>query len=161
LVIACLFRDFRGVRARTTGVFDRFVARVARKQLPRLVAWKFAEFTRDTYTSVPRWLQKLIATRFSRSFPTGHHVCRMSNSRLIAIGDVHGCVHALDTLLKAIAPEPSDTLVFLGDLIDQGYESREVLNTILKLQDECQVVLIEGNHEAMLFAARDNLKAQR
>jgi calcineurin-like phosphoesterase family protein len=85
----------------------------------------------------------------------------MSGNRLIAVGDVHGCVHALDTLLGAIAPEPSDTIVFLGDLIDQGYESREVLERILKLQNECQVVLIEGNHEAMLFAARDNLKAQR
>ncbi len=40
--------------------------------------------------------------------------------RLITIGDVHGCVHALDALLAAIEPTRSDQLVFLGDLIDQG-----------------------------------------
>lgn len=46
----------------------------------------------------------------------------MSNqpARLIAIGDVHGCVHALDALLEAIAPVQDDCLVFLGDLVDQG-----------------------------------------
>jgi len=85
----------------------------------------------------------------------------MSSSRLIAIGDVHGCVHALDRVLDAIAPATDDRIIFLGDLIDQGKESRDVLERILQLKQECQVVLIRGNHEEMLYAARENERALR
>jgi serine/threonine protein phosphatase 1 len=77
----------------------------------------------------------------------------MESGRLIAIGDVHGCVHALDAVLEAIAPAADDRLVFLGDLIDQGKESREVLERIIALKRACRVVLIRGNHEEMLYAA--------
>jgi len=47
--------------------------------------------------------------------------------RLIAIGHVHGCVHALDALLESIVPTSDDTLVFLGDLIDQARDSATVI----------------------------------
>lgn len=83
------------------------------------------------------------------------------NPRLIAIGDVHGCVHALDALLGAIAPRPSDQLVFLGDVVDQGRDTRDVLDRLLELREQCQVVLIRGNHEEMMFAARDSEAALR
>jgi serine/threonine protein phosphatase 1 len=85
----------------------------------------------------------------------------MGSSRLIAIGDVHGCVHALDAVLDPIAPTTSDRIVFLGDMIDQGKETREVLERIIALQRQCEVVLIQGNHEEMLYAARDDEKALR
>jgi serine/threonine protein phosphatase 1 len=85
----------------------------------------------------------------------------IDTGRLIAIGDVHGCVHALDVLVEAIAPAPDDRLVFLGDLIDQGRESREVLERIIELKQRSQVVLIQGNHEEMLYAARENEQALR
>jgi serine/threonine protein phosphatase 1 len=85
----------------------------------------------------------------------------MDSGRLIAIGDVHGCVHALDKLLEVMVPTSADRIVFLGDLVDQGKESREVLERILRLQQECQVVLIRGNHEEMMFAARENEPALR
>jgi serine/threonine protein phosphatase 1 len=82
-------------------------------------------------------------------------------ARLIAIGDVHGCVHALDALLDAIAPASSDQLVFLGDLIDQGADTCEVLDRLIELQQRCSVVLIQGNHEEMLYAARESEEALR
>ena len=85
----------------------------------------------------------------------------MDTSRLIAIGDVHGCVHALDAVLESIAPTSDDRFVFLGDLIDQGKETREVLERILALRQECEVVLIQGNHEEMLYAARESEGALR
>lgn len=85
----------------------------------------------------------------------------MDSGRLIAIGDVHGCVHALDQLLEVVVPTAADRIVFLGDLVDQGKESREVLERILRLQRECRVVLIRGNHEEMMFAARENEPALR
>jgi serine/threonine protein phosphatase 1 len=85
----------------------------------------------------------------------------MPTSRLIAIGDVHGCVLALDTVLEAIEPAPGDRLIFLGDMIDQGRESRDVLERIIALRKRCDVVLIQGNHEEMMYAAREDEKALR
>jgi serine/threonine protein phosphatase 1 len=85
----------------------------------------------------------------------------MNHGRLIAIGDVHGCIHGLEALLGAINPQPSDQLVFLGDLIDGGASSREVLETFLALKSKCEVVLVQGNHEEMLYSARQTVEALR
>jgi Calcineurin-like phosphoesterase len=85
----------------------------------------------------------------------------MESGRLIAVGDVHGCCHALDTVLDALMPTPDDRIVFVGDLVDQGKESREVLERITRLRQECRVVLIRGNHEEMMFAARESEAALR
>jgi serine/threonine protein phosphatase 1 len=82
-------------------------------------------------------------------------------ARLIAIGDVHGCIHALDAIVDVMEPTAHDQLVFLGDVIDQGPDTREVLNRIIELQRHCNVVLIQGNHEEMLHAARENEQALR
>lgn len=79
-----------------------------------------------------------------------------NSGRLIAIGDVHGCLHALEALLAAIIPKPSDTLVLLGDLIDQGRDSCAVLDLVCALRNDCNLVLIQGNHEEMLFAAHES-----
>jgi serine/threonine protein phosphatase 1 len=85
----------------------------------------------------------------------------VQEGRLIAIGDVHGCVHALDAVLEAILPRRDDTLVFLGDLVDQGRDTRDVLERVIALPASCNVVLIEGNHEEMMLAARDSEAALR
>ena len=79
--------------------------------------------------------------------------------RTIAIGDIHGCIHALDALLDAIEPRRSDTLVCLGDFIDQGRDSRDVIDRLIALQDECRLVTILGNHEEMLLQARNSERA--
>ena len=83
----------------------------------------------------------------------------IDSARRIAIGDVHGCIHALDALLDALAPGPADQLIFLGDLIDQGPDSRDVLDRMIELKQRCSVVLIQGNHEEMLLAAKESQEA--
>src|SRR5262249_39818433 len=60
-----------------------------------------------------------------------------------------------------IEPTANDQIVFLGDMIDSGKESREVLERIIALQQQCNVLLIRGNHEEMMFAARESEKALR
>jgi serine/threonine protein phosphatase 1 len=77
-------------------------------------------------------------------------------SRQIAIGDVHGCIHAFDALLEAIAPAQNDELIFLGDLVDQGANTREVVDRVVELHQLARVTLIKGNHEEMMLAARDS-----
>ena len=44
--------------------------------------------------------------------------------RIIAIGDIHGSATALKTLIEAIEPTELDTLVFLGDYINRGPDSK-------------------------------------
>ena len=50
--------------------------------------------------------------------------------RTIAIGDIHGCLPALETLLAAIRPQLVDTLVLLGDYVDRGPNSRGVIERL-------------------------------
>lgn len=75
--------------------------------------------------------------------------------RTWAIGDVHGCLIAMDTLLQALALEPDDELIFLGDLIDRGSDSKGVIDRILQLRQQRTVHVIQGNHEEMVLIARD------
>ena len=70
--------------------------------------------------------------------------------RVLAIGDVHGCHRALDTLISVLSPTLDDTVIFLGDLVDRGPSSKEVMNCVLTLRKECKVVVIGGNHEEMM-----------
>ena len=72
--------------------------------------------------------------------------------RRYAIGDIHGCSKALRTLIETIDPKPDDELVFLGDYIDRGPDSRNVIDQLIELQQRCRTILLRGNHEVMLLA---------
>jgi serine/threonine protein phosphatase 1 len=73
-------------------------------------------------------------------------------ARTIAIGDIHGCAKALRTLIDAIEPCRDDTIVCLGDYIDRGSDSRDVVDQVLELEGRCQLIPLLGNHEIMLMA---------
>lgn len=75
--------------------------------------------------------------------------------RIWAIGDVHGCITALETLLTALDIEPEDQLIFLGDLVDRGPDSKGVIDLLLQLREQRNVSIIKGNHEEMMLIARD------
>ena len=80
----------------------------------------------------------------------------MEYDRHIAIGDVHGCVHALDALLEAVRPTSRDLFICLGDVIDYGRDSRATISTLIELTQQSHLVLIRGNHEEMLLAALED-----
>ncbi len=83
-------------------------------------------------------------------------------ARTIAIGDIHGCLAALATLIDTIAPGPEDTVITLGDYIDRGPQSRGVLDRLIALSRRCQLVPLQGNHEEMLLdALRDSTLLRR
>ena len=69
--------------------------------------------------------------------------------RTIAIGDIHGCAKALRALIDSIQPEPEDLLVFLGDYVDRGPDSRGVIDLLIELKHRCRTVFLLGNHEIM------------
>ncbi len=80
----------------------------------------------------------------------------MTTSRTIAIGDIHGCREPFERLLAALAPRAADTLIILGDVVDRGPDSRGVIERLLKLQEQCHLVCILGNHEEMMLDSIDN-----
>ena len=81
--------------------------------------------------------------------------------RTIAISDIHGCSHALRTLISAIEPQPDDLVIPLGDLIDRGPDAREVIDLLLDLRGRCRLMPLMGNHEEMMLAVLDGAPPQR
>lgn len=80
--------------------------------------------------------------------------------RTYAIGDVHGCNKTLQALLKTLDLRPGDAVVFLGDLLDRGPDSKGVVDTIWRLRDTgIETVCLRGNHEQMLLEAQTGPEA--
>ncbi len=73
--------------------------------------------------------------------------------RIFAIGDIHGCNHELKQLLARIRPDPlTDTIVFIGDYLDRGPDSRGVIDTLLDLKKTFpHLICLQGNHESMFL----------
>ena len=86
-----------------------------------------------------------------RAVPTGE--------RIYAIGDIHGRSDCLDALIAAIdaddrARGPArTTLIFLGDLIDRGADSRGVIERAMIYAATRRSVFLLGNHEEVLIGA--------
>jgi serine/threonine protein phosphatase 1 len=78
-------------------------------------------------------------------------------SRHLAIGDIHGCITALRTLLDFVGLRPDDTIVTLGDYVDRGPDSAGVIDYVMQLGKQHRVVALRGNHEIMMLDARDKM----
>lgn len=77
-------------------------------------------------------------------------------ARTIVIGDIHGQFDHLRRLWGRLpAITEADTVVFLGDYIDRGAQSREVIEFVrgLSAQIPARIVTLMGNHERMLLDA--------
>lgn len=68
-------------------------------------------------------------------------------SRRIIIGDIHGHYDGLMRLLNSIAPGVNDQVYFLGDLIDRGPQSAQVVDFVRNSSYKCLL----GNHEQLLL----------
>lgn len=75
--------------------------------------------------------------------------------RTLAIGDIHGCLTALETLLVAVDLCEDDLLITLGDYTDRGPDSRGVLDLLISLWWQEKLVAVRGNHDLMMCDARD------
>jgi serine/threonine protein phosphatase 1 len=76
--------------------------------------------------------------------------------RVYAIGDIHGCADLLEGLLLQIdvdctrSPSSRPIVVFLGDYIDRGPASKEVLDLLLGCERTKETVFLKGNHETFV-----------
>ena len=75
------------------------------------------------------------------------------NSRRIVISDIHGCALTFRRLLHEVIDfRRDDRLFLLGDTIDRGPSSKEVIDYIVSLQEDgFQVRPLRGNHEDMFL----------
>lgn len=82
-------------------------------------------------------------------------------SRIFAIGDIHGCFNSMKELIEnKIQLRDDDKLIFLGDYIDRGPDSKKVLDYISELQNnDYDIVTLCGNHESMIVDAYYNESA--
>ncbi len=92
--------------------------------------------------------------------------------RIYAIGDVHGCLDELETILQKIHDDcdssglastvfeekknstgtPIPRLIFLGDYVDRGPDTKGVLDRLIKLQHTApDTIFLKGNHEALML----------
>ncbi len=103
---------------------------------------------------------QFLKTLFSKQKTPPAAVFRPDDGHLIyAVGDIHGRVDLLDRLLDMLAADHQVrwgadrcTLVFLGDYVDRGFHSKQVLDRLLGLSlDWADVVCLKGNHEDMML----------
>jgi serine/threonine protein phosphatase 1 len=78
------------------------------------------------------------------SIPDGH--------RVYAIGDIHGRLDLLQKLWGMIETDAANTslrktIIFVGDYVDRGRDSKGVIDFLLKLREENDVVCLRGNHD--------------
>jgi len=71
----------------------------------------------------------------------------------IAIGDIHGCVQTLKKLLTRLDDEFGDSreYVFLGDYVDRGPSSKEVIDILIEFEKSHLCHFIRGNHDQMFM----------
>ena len=74
--------------------------------------------------------------------------------RTLVIGDIHGSLTALKALGEFVDYAPDDVIVTLGDYIDRGPSSKEVINYLVELRESHEVITLKGNHEVMMENAR-------
>jgi len=86
-----------------------------------------------------------------------------AGQRVYAIGDIHGRLDLLDLLIDAIEADDAasqkaeTTIILLGDLVDRGPQSAEVIERARQWAGRRKVRIIAGNHEEMfLQSLRDS-----
>lgn len=77
-------------------------------------------------------------------------------TRLIGISDIHGEYEKLCSVLDKITPQKDDTIIFMGDYIDRGSKSREVVDKVIDMQNICKCVYLIGSHEYALLHAKSD-----
>lgn len=89
-----------------------------------------------------------------RILPSGFAL--VPGRRVFAIGDIHGRADLLREAIRTIEahltahPVARHLIVVLGDIIDRGPQSREVIDDLIALGQRRELVVLKGNHETLI-----------
>jgi serine/threonine protein phosphatase 1 len=91
----------------------------------------------------------------NKLFAGGDRASAPAGERIYAVGDIHGCAAMLREMLSKIAADSAGAkarLVFLGDYVDRGPDSRAVVDLLVALRAERpDTVFLKGNHERAML----------
>jgi serine/threonine protein phosphatase 1 len=79
-----------------------------------------------------------------------------------AVGDIHGRLDLLEQAIDTIGRHGqglNTRIVFLGDYVDRGPDSRGVLQRLISLQRDLGAICLKGNHEDMMIRAFTSSRA--
>ena len=88
-------------------------------------------------------------------------VNELNARRGVVIGDIHGCHRAFRVLIENLDLKSDDFVVVLGDAVDRGPNSRDVLDQMIRLRQKCELIYILGNHEEMMLSALKGRDVER
>ena len=77
---------------------------------------------------------------------------------IFVFSDIHGCLDEFNALLETLPLDDDSELVFLGDYIDRGANSKGVIDRIIALTKQYKVTALKGNHEQMFIHFLDDLE---
>ena len=75
-------------------------------------------------------------------------------SRYIAITDIHGELDKLESVLSKLETRPDDIFVFMGDYIDRGSKSKEVVDRVIEQANYNKCIYLIGSHEYAMMRAK-------
>ncbi|MFC6768593.1 metallophosphoesterase family protein [Natrinema soli] len=84
------------------------------------------------------------------------HIDLENRDDVYVVGDVHGCLDALEALLETLDLSGTDLAVFVGDLVRKGPESEAVLDRIRRSP---RLLSVRGNNERKLLEGEASLPA--
>lgn len=102
-----------------------------------------------------------IFARLARFFSASKRALLPEGVRVYAVGDIHGCVTELDQLMDLIKRDRENWngkahLVFVGDYVDRGPDSKGVVDRMLAPPDGFEISYLRGNHDQTLLDFLDD-----
>lgn len=107
-----------------------------------------AQTDAEAKTEIVREVDPSQIFRASATLPAG--------VRIYAVGDIHGRADLLRTMLEKVnadrrlRPVVRPILLFIGDYVDRGPSSREVLDILLEYRGTSESIFLKGNHETFV-----------
>ncbi|GLK71553.1 metallophosphoesterase family protein [Ancylobacter dichloromethanicus] len=115
------------------------------------------------HSGAPDWSRQRIFGLWNPPLVTLSEARGPEGIRIYAIGDIHGCLPLLDKLLQKIENDtarskPDDRrIIFLGDYVDRGADSKGVIDRLITLQAaDPRYITLAGNHDMEFLAFLDH-----
>lgn len=129
-------------------VIQRNAKRASHKQVPEHVIHNFWKIHEEE--ELPKWATVITPEQFQEKVFTNVKTDLSTYKKVIHIGDIHSCASVLKEYLNGRLNEEY-FYIFTGDYLERGIETVETIQLLMKLQQNDNVVMLKGNHEAHLW----------